>query len=167
MKWRWQTVNEWIEGRDYIVGAEIGVKEGRFTRFMLENNDNLTMYAIDPWEKQPGKEEDYREWDWTDIYTAFRERMKPFPNRVTEIMAYSKEAAAVIADNSLDFVFIDAQHDFLSVREDIKLWEPKVKKGGLICGHDYCDKFPGVVAAVHDRFKNPMKGANDCWGQFL
>lgn len=167
MIWRWQTINKWINGRGYLVGAEIGVKEGRFIRFMLENNPDLSMYAVDPWEKQPGKSEDYQEWDWSDIYTAYKERMNPFPNRVTEIMAYSKQAAEAIPDLSLDFVFIDAQHDFLSVREDIHLWEPKIKTGGLFCGHDYTDKFPGVKAAVLERFDNPMVGENDCWGVYL
>jgi hypothetical protein len=49
----------------------------------------------------------------------------------------SIEAAETYLDNSLDFVFIDAAHDYDSVKQDIISWLPKVKKGGIISGHDY------------------------------
>jgi hypothetical protein len=49
----------------------------------------------------------------------------------------SIKAAAFIADNSLDMIFIDADHDYKSVMDDVKAWVPKVKLGGIIAGHDY------------------------------
>jgi cephalosporin hydroxylase len=42
-------------------------------------------------------------------------------------------------NNSLDFVYIDANHAYNYVVQDIELWYPKVKKGGYLCGHDYID----------------------------
>ena len=78
---------------------------------------------------------------------------------------YSEQAADQVMDESLDFVFIDAQHDYHSVINDIGLWAPKVKPGGLISGHDYNhNKFPGVVEAVHECYPAPMAGMNDVWG---
>ncbi len=64
----------------------------------------------------------------------------------------SWDAAALYADASLDFVFIDADHAYESVLKDIKAWLPKVKPGGLIAGHDYSQDFPGVMLAVAECF---------------
>ena len=49
----------------------------------------------------------------------------------------SAEAAKKFEDESLDFVYIDANHSYEFVKEDIAAWLPKVKKGGIIGGHDY------------------------------
>jgi hypothetical protein len=69
----------------------------------------------------------------------------------------SWDAARHYEDGSLDFVFIDAAHDYESVKKDIAAWEPKVMKGGLICGHDYSDlpKYRGLKLAVLESFPNP------------
>lgn len=169
MKWRWHTIAEWISGKEFTRGAEIGVKEGRFIRHMLETFPDLSMYAVDPWEDQEGHAEDYVGWDWGNIYSAYRDRVEPFGERALELHMYSDQASKLIKNGVLDFVFIDAQHDYLSVRYDIDLWQPKIRPGGLICGHDYCEKFPGVMLAVNDSFpdKQIITGANDVWGVWL
>jgi hypothetical protein len=48
----------------------------------------------------------------------------------------SSEAASLMADES-DVVYLDARHDFRSVSEDIRIWWPKVRPGGILAGHDY------------------------------
>ena len=58
------------------------------------------------------------------------------------------DAAKQVDDGSLDMVFIDAGHDYDSVREDIANWLPKVRPGGIVAGHDYQQRFPGVQRAV-------------------
>jgi predicted O-methyltransferase YrrM len=63
-------------------------------------------------------------------------RLTPYPNK-TFIRQFSVEAAKGFDDGSLDFVYIDGAHDFSNVVNDLAAWTPKVKKGGLICGHDY------------------------------
>jgi hypothetical protein len=50
---------------------------------------------------------------------------------------YSMQAAPLIADGSLGMVYIDAEHSYQSVRDDILLWRPKIRKGGILAGHDY------------------------------
>ena len=68
----------------------------------------------------------------------------------------SWDLAALYPDESLDFVFLDADHAYESVSRDIDAWRPKVKRGGLLAGHDYIH-WPsppfGVVRAVNERFK--------------
>lgn len=67
---------------------------------------------------------------------------------VTVIVAPSLTAAALFPDNSLDFVFIDAQHTEEAVTADIQAWLRAVKPGHLIAGHDYDSHWRGVVLAV-------------------
>ena len=68
-------------------------------------------------------------------------------------------------DASLDFVFIDAEHTYDAVKQDIAAWEPKIKPGGWVMGHDYCDKFPGVRQAVQERYggREIALGPDDVW----
>ena len=64
----------------------------------------------------------------------------------------TREAASQFEDDSLDALFVDADHRYEFVRADIVAWLPKVKPGGLIVGHDYWNKDPGVVRAVDELF---------------
>ncbi len=167
MRWRWETVAEWLADTDPQRGAEIGVKEGRFCAHLLGRFPSLVMLAVDPWEDQPGAAEDYIGWRWGEIYRQYRTAVQPFAERVLEYRCYSLEAAKQVTDGSLDFVFIDAQHDYDSVRADIAAWRGKVRAGGLLCGHDYVPKFPGVIRAVDEAVGRPITGPNDCWGVWL
>ena len=67
---------------------------------------------------------------------TFFKRTAKKPN-IIKIRKTSVEAAKDFADNSLDAVYIDAEHDEKSVRTDIKTWLPKIKKGGYLSGHDW------------------------------
>ena len=71
-------------------------------------------------------------------------------------------ATEVIAPKA-DFVFIDAAHDYDSVKADIEAWQPLVKPGGILCGHDYADYCPGVVNAVNEKFLGKFALRNDIW----
>lgn len=64
----------------------------------------------------------------------------------------SLEQSKKIEDNSLDMVYIDAEHDYDNVTGDLSAWHPKIKSGGFICGHDYHDQF-GVKKAVDNFLK--------------
>lgn len=72
--------------------------------------------------------------------------------QVNTILSDSAEAASRYADRNLDFVYIDANHEYMAVGDDIDSWLQKVRKGGILAGHDFCVEFPGVVQAVTERF---------------
>ena len=88
---------------------------------------------------------------------AFDKMIASYPN-INKVKYSSVEAAKQVKDESLDFVYIDAAHDYNSVYEDIVTWLPKVKKGGYIGGHDYrYDPNIGVYQAVNNIFLEDYK----------
>jgi predicted O-methyltransferase YrrM len=72
---------------------------------------------------------------------------------VNVLVAPSIEAAKTFLDGSLDFAYIDAAHEYDAVYADIRAWWPKIKQGGVMAGHDYSRRGPGVIKAV-DEFCN-------------
>ncbi len=94
----------------------------------------------------------------TDIRKIFEKNMKGYPHITMQMT--SLEAAPKFEDESIDFIFIDANHDYEYVRDDINAWWPKLKTGGIMCGHDYSVDFKGVKKAVIERFpvhSNPVR----------
>lgn len=118
------------------VGAEIGVYKGDYTKLFCEAG--LKMYAIDPWKAYP----DYNEKrDWFQkrqdfLYDHAKRNLASYPN-CTIIRKTSMEAVEDFGDGSLSFVYIDGHHGFKYVAEDLWEWSKKVKKGGIISGHDW------------------------------
>ena len=124
-------------------GAEIGVKLGRYSEWLLDNWRGARLISIDPWlEDAP---ESYRDranvaQDEQDhFHRETVERLARFGDRSVVWRTTSVEAAADVPDGSLDFAYIDARHDYASVLEDLAAWLPKVRPGGIIAGHDYVD----------------------------
>ena len=102
------------------------------------------------------------------VESNFDIRTKNF-NIIKKHKTTSKEFVKEIADGSLDFVYIDGDHSYDSCKEDINMWLPKIKQGGIIAGHDYLEAcFMGVVNAVNETFGKPDKTYNDTsWLKFL
>lgn len=84
-----------------------------------------------------------------DIFDAM---LPDYPN-IVKVKLPSVQAAQQYADHSLDFVYIDADHSYASVVEDINAWKNKVKQGGFIAGHD--SYIPEVLQAVRDSLDEP------------
>ena len=119
------------------------------------------MISIDPWRSAPGEE-------YADIsnvsqpkHEAFlqeaQQRLGRFGERSAIWRMTSAAAAAQIASGSLDFVYLDARHDYESVKRDLELWYDKIRPGGIFAGHDYLDgDLPqgvfGVKSAVDEFF---------------
>jgi len=145
-------------------GAEIGVLNGAFSECLLRNFPNLELYLVDPWKHYPKKDyDDFNNFS-QDIQDARYNLVKTLFNdkeNVSILRMTSMEAVKHFEDELLDFVYIDANHKYEYVKQDIQEWSKKVKPGGIISGHDFCLMYPNVMQAVKECF------AEDITTEFL
>lgn len=148
--------------------VEVGSWKGQSAYFMCkcikESGKNIDFFCVDTWQ---GSEEHKERYDLTNLYDTFLTNLKLFESYYIPIKLDSLMASKKFKDSSLDFVFIDAAHDYESVKADILAWLPKVKKNGILAGHDYYPEHPeycGVYQAVHEIFdKKLIKQSGDCF----
>jgi hypothetical protein len=127
----------------YTKGAEIGVQRGAYSRTLLKSNPNLHLLCIDSWAPFT-----HHSQAWQDAQLE-RARKRLRGMNCEFIVKTSLDAAKEIPDGSLDFVYIDALHDFDSVMSDMIAWSPKVRRDGIVSGHDYFISYTcGVIPAV-------------------
>lgn len=138
------------QGMKNIVGVEIGVDEGTNAKYAFKYLDIKKLYLIDPYNYS----EEYKQGDkgkFTIDENAQKaklimlNKLKDFPIELYEIT--SDKAVSKFKDKSLDYVYIDGDHRYEQVKKDIENYYPKVKKGGVFGGHNFCD-FRGVTDAV-------------------
>lgn len=131
-----------INHKGFSVGAEVGAATGNTTEYLLKKCPSLKQLIIaDDWRPIPGS----GQWERDDMEQVFRKRFNG-EDRLTILKGLSWQMASRVPDISLDFVFIDASHDYESVKKDLKAWDPKIRPGGLLCGHDL--HFEGVREAL-------------------
>jgi len=118
-----------------LVGAEIGVLHGFNAENILQTLSIKKLYLIDPYEL-------YSEYldIKTPVFSAVRKdaekRLAPFSDKIIWIIKKSADAVSDVPNN-LDFVYIDGNHSYKYALQDIHNYWPKVKEGGVLCGHDY------------------------------
>ena len=137
-----------------LIIAEIGVYQGRGTAMwntiLINNNISYDYSAIDHF---LGSDEHSKE---VDYYGETLKNLQPIADKVKIIKNNSLDESQNYEDNYFDIVYIDASHDYTSVKKDIIAWLPKVKEGGIICGDDYVSGWPGVIQAVNEIFKDKV-----------
>jgi len=132
--------------------AEIGVHKGATVRNILNScSDILDEYwAIDPYVPY-----EQMKADWDELYKNICSDMIKY-QKLKAMRLTSAEAARLFPEQYFDLVFIDADHSYDAIKEDIYLWKPLIRKGGILAGHDYKKggKFPfwGVQVAVDEIF---------------
>lgn len=158
-------VDKAVGGETFVeIGSLWGRSTARMAQLIRDSGKNIKFYAVDFWDLrgitggvwspediewanslgiEEGPDMCYQSM-WTVLYRL------GLTNYVIPIKLSSREAYKLFDDESLDFVFIDADHSYEGVMEDMKLWHPKVKRGGVFAGHDY--DWTGVKAAVTDFF---------------
>jgi hypothetical protein len=120
----------------FKVGAEIGVFEGEYSRYLLKFIPKLKLYGIDLWDKYPT----YKDFEKVTLQEAYKKALNNTKKYDCELIKeWSHEAVKRFKDESLDFVFIDGNHAYEYVVQDIALWSKKVRKGGIVYGHDFDD----------------------------
>ena len=105
-------------------GVEVGVKKGHNILNIISSGWQGSIIAVDIWDNREDFEEAQR-------------NLAPF--KVNMLKGGSVEMAQTFPDESIDWVYIDANHTYNSVMDDLKAWYPKVRKGGIVSGHDYLD----------------------------
>jgi len=138
---RW--LEDLVHMNGWTRGVEIGVFKGPTFKHLIENCPNLHLTGVDvfypdkDWRrKRITTTQELNKQPATKWYPGLLEFCKQYPDRATLWRDFSNKAHKRVEDESIDFVFIDASHDYDSVYEDIKYWAPKVKKGGIVAGHD-------------------------------
>ena len=127
--------------------AEIGVDMGHYARAILSNWKGRVYYAVDLWAKQDPRI--YRETQFDhDLSFRASSDLANEDRRMQMIRLHSVIASKVFYDNCLDWVWIDANHDYDPVMDDLNAWWPTVRRGGVFSGHDYFS--PGVRRAVNE-----------------
>jgi predicted O-methyltransferase YrrM len=123
-------------------GCEVGVKEGYHAKDMLSIIGSLEkLYLVDLWESQENyfDASNCSESEFDKFYKLTLKNTGEWSEKVEILRGYSNQMVHNIEDNSLDFVYIDARHDYYGCLEDIELYWNKLKIGGIMSGHDYME----------------------------
>jgi len=149
-----------------LVGVEIGVAEGDNSKSILKTLNIKRLYLIDPYITYDDGITTHST-QFLSGYKYVSETLASLPN-VCFLQEKSENAADHIPDN-LDFVYIDGNHSYESVKKDLELYYPKIKVCGLIGGHDFEARFVGLCSAVLEFAKENNlvltggAGKNDWW----
>ncbi|HSX25822.1 MAG TPA: class I SAM-dependent methyltransferase [Chlamydiales bacterium] len=150
--------------------VEIGVYRGNTSKLFRLFFPEATLYLIDPWKIYDAYQTvDARpiSTEQSDYENAYENVKQLFPNDPkVHILRKSSLEAAPEVPNNLDLVFIDGNHSYPFVKQDIQTWLPKVRDGGILAGHDYDPiHFPGVTQAVDELFgyNDVLLGPDRTW----
>lgn len=138
--------------------AELGVFKSEFSDLLIDTLKPSIIYLVDIFDgdmcsgDKDGNNIVYI--NFKDLYPVIINKYKDV-DFVKVIKSDSHSFLKSVKDSSLDMVYIDADHSYAAVAEDLRLSRMKVRKHGFICGHDYSsDKFPGVFKAVNEFCNN-------------
>ena len=119
-------------------GVEIGTLRGEYAKVLCQANPALHLTCVDAWSAYLGFTDQTEQKKLDDCEAIARKRLAPFG--CTLVKGLSTDVARRFPDQSVDFVYIDANHRFEYVVADIAAWLPKIRPGGVISGHDYCTR---------------------------
>ena len=157
-------------GKTGLVGVEIGVQYGINAHRLLSNCDIKKLYLVDHYGIYPSARHPevsaVTEEEAKEIEEYAHELLHKFDDRIEWVKLLSSDAACLFDNDSLDFVYIDGDHRYETVKKDIDLYYPKVKSGGLFAGHDFKSMEPGVVNAVKEKFSEGFQNASWDWWVF-
>lgn len=137
-------MKELFDGR-VVKGAEIGVRRAKNSKSILKELNINKLFLVDIWKNYKGIRKG------SDMELYYKEVREEFEgnNKITIIKNNSLDASKMIEDASLDFVYIDANHEYEYVKKDIDAWFEKVKGNGIVAGHDVFNS-GGVLKAVKE-----------------
>lgn len=147
---------------------EVGSWKGRSTCALAAHG--ATVYAVDTWEgvpHDPATQENWYPEAAASPEAVYREFIENTIGLKVDVFRMSSHAAAALLmvgyGPVFDMVFIDADHAYDAVRDDILNYRPLLKPGGLLCGHDYIPACSGVVQAVTELVPDATIGPDSIW----
>ena len=159
------------------VVAEVGVWRGTLSQVICRECPSVQrLILVDPWTVVYAKDEQGKwmvfgpgvtEHEMRHAYSQVARWALQQGERVTILKMPSREGAERVPDGSLDAVMIDALHTYQACKEDILLWRPKVRPGGLIIGDDLSEWFPGVQQAVEEVFGDTYRALGQTWWRIV
>ena len=151
--------------------VEVGTWYGTNAAVLRSLFPKAHLYLIDPWVLTPeyqrgGKTMSDLEEDYEKAYRKVCSCFEHDP-MVTLLKMTSVEGAKKVPDG-IDLVFIDGDHSYEHVKEDIATWSKKVRPGCLLTGHDYFSNFPGVIKAVNESLEGKfVVGRDTVWATMI
>ena len=155
----WDYFGEGKYPKTYI---EVGVKHGVNVERIRQWWKATTMYLVDPWAVYAlESKQEFNDAIYKQVFNLFKDDLN------THVIREYSVNAAKILDGQYDIIFIDGDHSYKHVMADIKAWYPRVRDGGILCGHDYSEDHPDVKKAVVEYFGDKHiftgKGQGDVW----
>lgn len=151
------------ESHDGATFVEVGCFLGRSTAYLGSRialaGKKITVYGVDPWLGWSGNCP-------TSTFADFLGNMVQagLIDIIVPLRMMSAQAGRLFDDQSVDFCFIDGDHTYEAVSEDVRTWFPKIRNGGIIGGHDYVNPLhPGVKQAVDEFFKDAVTISGKSW----
>jgi hypothetical protein len=136
------------------VMVEVGVFRGEFSQMILDECQPKKFYMVDIWDgmEMSGDKDGKNIVRVNDMKRVYENEILPVFGVRPEVSVVKTTASDffrhVAIENSFDAIYIDALHTYRAVAQDLENARRVVKPGGIIMGHDYAKKFPGVIRAV-------------------
>jgi predicted O-methyltransferase YrrM len=167
----WSEIQGWFDYGDVFnflltkvpdggIFLECGAWLGASSSYLCDQaEDRIKVFIVDSWKGSSDELDTHQILaTQTDIYPLFLENMGN--RKFTPIRKTSVEASKDFKDESCDVIYIDMEHTYEAVIEDLHHWYPKLKKGGYIAGHDAYH--PGVSRAIKEFFNNKFSVIGNC-----
>jgi len=130
-------------------GVEVGVLDGKHANIILENWKGKHYYGVDPFcdpSVTRGNKKiivyGFSKGGWESVRKNAENQLNPHRYRATLLPVDSVTGSQQFLDGVLDWVYLDGRHHYEAVLEDIQVWLPKIRKGGVMAGHDYSGHEP-------------------------
>jgi hypothetical protein len=147
---------------------EVGSYLGESTYLFACSEKFTSIHCLDPWESDYDENDQSSKSDMSKIESQFDKFKNSCDGLITKVKDYSDNVDQLYEDEFFDFIYIDANHTYESVKKDIISCLPKLKKGRFIAGHDYSESWPEVKKAVDEIFSKPDHVFEDeSWIKFV
>ncbi len=173
--WMGDGCRRWLKGaaKKHPRIVEVGVWRGRST-VVLSRHAKGRVWAVDHWQGTPHDPEQHALYAGElaageEVFRSFLVALKTqiSSGKVVPMRLPSLEAADLLLKQegaTIDMVFLDGDHTYEGVRDDITAWRKVLRNGGLLCGHDYAPRWAGVRRAVDEAFGDRVKvGPRSIW----